>query len=46
MVDINDVDFVAFIVDAISDAIFTTPGAPQAFERSMQWRAEATWFPT
>lgn len=46
MVDVKDVDLVTLLVDAISDAILTTPGAPQALERSVQWRADTMRFST
>jgi hypothetical protein len=46
MVDVKDLNLAALVVDAISNAIFTAPGAPQAFERSVQRRADPMRFST
>jgi tetrahydromethanopterin S-methyltransferase subunit H len=46
MIDVKDMNLAALVIDAISDTIFTAPGAPQAFERSMQLCADAMRFST
>jgi hypothetical protein len=46
MIDVKDMNLAALVVDAISDTIFTAPGAPQAFERSVQPRADTMRFST
>ncbi|MDT5025731.1 MAG: hypothetical protein QOE61_2157 [Micromonosporaceae bacterium] len=44
MVNVQDVNLAALVVNAISDAVFTASRPPQALEGSLQRRADATWF--
>jgi len=46
MVDVEDLDLAALVVDVIPDAIFPAPGTPQAFERCMQRCTDTMWFST
>jgi hypothetical protein len=46
MIYVKDMNLAAFVVDAISDTVVATPGAPQAFERSAQPCADTMRFPT
>lgn len=41
MVNVEDVDLVALVVDAIPDSILTASGTPEPFERSVQWSSDA-----
>lgn len=40
MANVEDVDFAALLVDAVSDAVLTTSGAPWALKGSSQRRKE------
>lgn len=44
MINVKDVDLAALVVDAIPDSVFTAPGTPESFERSVQWSADAMRF--
>lgn len=46
MIDIKNMNLVKLVVDAIADTILTAPGAPHAFERSVQRRADTMRFST
>lgn len=46
MIDVEDVNLAAFVVDAIPDTVLTASGAPHAFERRAQLRADTMRFPT
>lgn len=41
MIDVEHVDDVLLVVDAVADAVLTTSGAPLAFEGRAKWRADA-----
>ena len=44
MIDIEDMNLAALVVDAIPDPVFTASGAPEPFERSVQSSAHSMRF--
>jgi hypothetical protein len=42
MIDVQDIDQAAFVVDAVADPVLTAARAPQTLERSPQGRSDAS----